>query len=163
MESEPAEASLLLLRLSLQHSFVETHGILVVVIRTVKCHTKYFSSTVHRSDPPHRHPCTQTIEVSAGQEVGPHQGIGGGAAGGDVDPSGSPAAALRVVVLPGWMLKEVQHFENSLLSVCLVEEESDGQRRVACKDLHTKTCIFKRCKEVPCTCSTGVCIPDKHT
>lgn len=48
-----------------------------------------------------------------------------------MDPSSSSAAALGVVVLPGWTLKEVQHFEDSLLSICLMEEESDGQRRIA--------------------------------
>ncbi len=86
---------------------------------------------MHRANPPHGHPCTQTIEVSAGQEVGLHQGIAVGAAGGNADPSTSSAAALGVVVLPGRTLKEVQHFEDSLLSVRLVEEEGDGQRGVA--------------------------------
>lgn len=130
MESEPAKACLLLLCLSLQHGLIEPHSILIVVISTVQCHTQYFSSTVHRSNAPHRHPCTQTIEVSAWQEVGPHQGIVGGAAGGNVDPSSSFAAALGVMILPRRTLKEVQHFEDSLLSICLMEEESDGQRRV---------------------------------
>lgn len=83
------------------------------------------------SNPPHGHACTQTIEVSAGQEVGPQHGIAGGAAGGNVDPSGSATAGLGVVVLPGWTLKEVQHFEDSLLSIGLMEEEGDGHRRVA--------------------------------
>lgn len=131
VEGEPTEACLLLLCLSLQHCLIETHSILIVVISTVQRHTKYFSPTVHRSNPPHRHTRTQTIEVSAGQEVGSHQGIGGGAAGGNVDPSSSSAAALGVVVLPRRTLKEVQHFEDSLLSIRLMEEESDGQRRVA--------------------------------
>lgn len=140
VEGEPTEACLLLLCLLLQNCLIETHSILIVVISTVQCHTKYFSPTVHRSNPPHRHPRTQTIEVSAGQEVGPHQGIGGGAAGGNVDASSSSAAALGVVVLPRRTLEEVQHFEDSLLSISLMEEESDGQRRVAWKsfgkDLH---------------------------
>lgn len=131
VESEPAEACLLFLCLSLQHSLIEPHSILIVVISTVQCHAQYFSSTVHRSNPPHRHPCTQAVEVSAGQEVGPHQCTGRRAAGGNVDPSSVSAAALCVVVLPGRTLKEVQHFEDSLLSICLMEEESDGQRRVA--------------------------------
>lgn len=131
MESEPTEARLLLLSLTLQYCLIETHSVIIVVISAVECHTKHFSSTVHRTDPPHGHPCTQTVEVSAGQEVGPHQRVGGGAAGGDVDPSHPSAAALCVVVLPGWTLKKVQHFEDSLLSVRLMEEERDGQRGVA--------------------------------
>lgn len=131
MEGEPTEACLLLLGLSLEHCLIETHSILIVVISTVQSHAKDFSSTVYRANPPHRHPCTQTVEVSAGQEVGSHQGIGGGAAGGNVDTSSLSAAALGVVILPGWMLKKVQHFEDSFLAICLVEEESNGQRRVA--------------------------------
>ena len=131
VEREPAESGLLLLGLPLQHGLVQPHSVLVVVISTVQCHAQYFSSAVHRSNPPHRHPCSQTIEVSAGQEVGLQQGVGGGAGGGDVNPPGSAAAALRVVVLPRRPLEEVQHFEDALLAVGLMEEESDGQGRVA--------------------------------
>lgn len=131
MESEPTEARLLLLSLTLQDCLIETHSVVIVVVSAVECHTEHFSSTVHRADPPHRHPCPQTVEVSAGQEVGLHQRVAGGAAGGDVDPTHPSAAALCVVVLPGWTLEKVQHFEDSLLSVRLMEEERDGQGGVA--------------------------------
>lgn len=107
MESEPAEARLLLLCLSLQHRLIEPHSVLVVVVSTVQCHTQYFPSAVDWPNPPHRHARTQTIEISAGQEVGPQHGIGGRAAGGDVHPPCSVAAGLSVVVLPWRMLKEV--------------------------------------------------------
>lgn len=127
MQSEPTEAHLLLLCLSLQHRLIETHGILIVVVVAVQRHAKDFSSTVHRSNAPHRHSCTQTIEVSAGEEVGLHHGSGRGTAGGNVDPCRSSAAALGVVVLPRWVLKIIQHFEDSLLSICLMEEEGDSQ------------------------------------
>lgn len=48
-----------------------------------------------------------------------------------MDPPGSAATTLRVMIVPGRTLEEVQHFEDSFLSVGLVQEESDGQRRVA--------------------------------
>lgn len=48
-----------------------------------------------------------------------------------MDPSGSAATALSMMVLPGRPLKEVQHFEDSLLSIGLMQKESNGQRRVA--------------------------------
>ena len=131
VEREPAEARLLLLCLSLQHRLIEPHSILVVVVSAVQRHAQYFSSTVDWTNAPHGHACTQTIEISAGQEVGPQHGVARGAAGGDVDPSGPTAAALCVVVLPGRALEEVQHSEDSLLSVGLMEEEGDGHRRVA--------------------------------
>ncbi len=133
VEGKPAEALLLFLSLTLQHCLIKPHSILIVVISTVQGHTQYFSSTVHWSNSPHRHSCTQAIKVSAGQEVGPHQGTGGGATGGNVDPSSSSATALGVVIMPRRTLKEVQHFEDSLLSIRLMEEESDGQGRIACK------------------------------
>lgn len=135
MEGEPAETSLLLLGLSLQNRLVEPHSVLIVVIAAVQCYTQDFSSTVHGSHPPHRHAGAQAVKVSAWQEVGPQQGVGGGTAGSDVDPSGSAAAALGVMVLPGRALEEVQDFEDPLLSVGFVEEEGDGQRRVVWKNL----------------------------
>lgn len=48
-----------------------------------------------------------------------------------MDSASSAATALSVMVLPGRPLKEVQHFEDSLLSICFMEEESNGQRGVA--------------------------------
>lgn len=131
MQSEPAETRLLLFGVSLQHRLVEANGILVVVIAAVQSQAEDFPSTVDWANPPHRHPCTQTVEVSAGQQVGLNEDSGGrsaAAAGGD----GSPATALRVVELPGWMLEIVQHLQDTLLSVRLVEEKGDSQRRVAC-------------------------------
>lgn len=131
MDGEPAEACLLFLRLPLQHRLIEPHRVLIIVIAAVQSHAQDLSSTVHRPNPPHRHPGAQAIEVSAGQEVRPQQVVGRGAAGGYVDASGLAAAALGVVVLPGGALEEVQHSEDPLLSIGLMEEEGDGQRRVA--------------------------------
>lgn len=130
MEGEPAESHLLLLCLPLQHGLVEPHGVLVVVVAAEQSHAQYFPAAVHGSHPPHGHPCTQAVEVSAWQEVGPQQGVGGQTAGCDADPPGPAATALGVMILPGGALEEVQHFEDSLLSVSLVEEEGDGQRWV---------------------------------
>lgn len=131
MQGEPAESCLLLLCLPLQHRLIQPHSILIIVTCAVQSHTQYLSPAVHWSNPPHGHPCTQAIEVSAGQKVGPQQGIGGRAGGRNVDPSGSAAAALSVMIVPGRPLEKVQHFEDPLLSIGLVQEESDGQRRVA--------------------------------
>lgn len=130
MEGEPAEARLLLLSLPLQDSLITPHSILIVVVAAVQRYTQDFPSTVHRSHPPHRHAQAQTVEVSAWQEVGPQQGVGRGTTWRNVDPSGSAATALSVMVLPGGPLEEVQHFKDSLLSVGLMEEEGDGQRGV---------------------------------
>lgn len=129
VEGEPAEAGLLLLGPALQDRLVEPHGILVVTMATVESHSQDFAATVDGSHAPHGHSCAQTVEVSAGQQVGPQKAGGGRAA--DVDPSGSAAAALRVMVLPRRPLENVQHSENPLLSVSLMQEESNSQRRVA--------------------------------
>lgn len=133
MQGEPAEASLLLLSLSLQHRLIELYSVLIVVVAAVQRYTEDFSSTVHGSHPPHGHAWAQTVKVSARQEVGPQQGVGRRSAGSDVDSSGSAATALCVMVLPGGALEEVQHFEDSLLAVGFMEEEGDGQRRVVWK------------------------------
>lgn len=129
VEGEPAEAGLLLLCPALQDRLVEPHSIVIVTVATVQSHSHYFPAAVDGSHAPHRHPPAQTVEVSAGQQVGPQKAGGGRAA--DVDPSGSATAALRVVVLPRRPLEDVQHLENPLLSVGFVQEESDGQRGVA--------------------------------
>lgn len=44
---------------------------------------------------------------------------------------GPRPAALCVVVLPGRTLQEIQHAKDALLAVGLMQEESDGQCRVA--------------------------------
>lgn len=121
-QGEPAEARLLLFGPSLEHRLVEAHRVLVVVVPTVQSHAQDFRPAVHGAHPPHRHARPQSVEVSAGQQVGPEEGSRG---------EGDPAAALRVVEVPRRMLKVVQHFEDALFPVRLVEEEGDGQGGVA--------------------------------